>query len=312
MKKKMMKQVMAMSVICTLAGTGVACGNTAEMTETTTESLVETTTESSVEESTSEVSESVDETLKVVSMGPNITEILYSVDAGGMVVGRTDYCDFPAEVLEVESVGGLREPNIEKIIELQPDVVIASTHFEDEVGEKLEDAGITVEVLYEETEVEGVYTMIESIGDLVGKEEQASQVVADMQAAIDETTQAIEGLDPVSVYYVVGFGEFGDYTAGGDTFIHDMLTVAGGENVAADVEGWNYTLEALIEKDPEYIIIRAGDKETFMSDANYANLTAVKEDRVFEIDNNLLDRQGVRNAEGIQVIAEILHAEAFQ
>lgn len=248
---------------------------------------------------------------KIVSLGPNITEIIYQLEASDKLVGRTEYCDYPAEVSKVQSVGTLSKPNIETIISLQPDLVIASTHVKEEDANKLKEVGIPVVVLYEKHDVEGVYTMINTLGIAFNREAQAKETIEAMKEKIADVEKAVKDLEPKSVYYVVGYGEGGDYTAGGDTFVAGMLKLAGGDNIASDVEGWSYSLETLLEKDPEYIIVRKGEKEAFKSSPNYKTLTAVKEDKVVEIDNNLLDRQSYRNADGVLELAKILHPEAF-
>lgn len=252
-----------------------------------------------------------EEPKKIVSLGPNITEIIYQLEASDKLVGRTEYCDYPAEVSKVPTVGTLYTPNIETIVSLEPDLVIASTHVKEEDAAKLKEVGIPVVILYEEHQVDGVYTIIDTMGTALNRKVQAQETVDAMKKTIEEVKTAVDGLESKTVYYVVGYGEGGDYTAGGDTFVSNILTLAGGNNIANDVEGWNYSLETLLEKDPEYIIVRKGEKEAFKSSPNYKGLTAVKEDKVVEIDNNLLNRQSYRNAEGILELAKILHPEAF-
>ncbi|BCN28788.1 ABC transporter substrate-binding protein [Anaeromicropila herbilytica] len=252
------------------------------------------------------------EPTKVVSMAPNITELIYKLGVESKLVGRTDYCDYPEEVKNVESVGTLTEPNIEKITSLQPDIVIASTHFSEETEKQLADLGIKVVVLYEEHDIEGVYTMIQTLGTMFNVNDKATNLVSDMKTSIDETKKAVKGLETPSVYYVVGFGEYGDYTAGGDTFIGQLITLAGGKNIAADVKGWSYSLESLMEADPDIIIVPNDMKDSFMKATNYKDLTAVKNNRVYGIDKNILERQGYRNAEGLATIAKIFHPEAFK
>jgi iron complex transport system substrate-binding protein len=236
---------------------------------------------------------------------------MYKLDAGDKLVGRSDYCDYPEEVSEIESVGNLTTPDIEKIVSLEPDVVIVSTHFDEENTKKLEELGIPVITLYEENDVTGVYDMITTLGTAINKNNEAKECVSQMQATIQEVTDAVEGEEKPSVYYVVGFGEYGDYTAGGDTFIGGLIELAGGDNIAKDVSGWNITLEEIVEADPSIIVISEYSKEAFMSDSNYADLTAVKEGNVYTIDTNMLDRQGYRNAEGVRALAEIFHPEVF-
>ncbi|SFR72558.1 ABC transporter substrate-binding protein [Anaeromicropila populeti] len=249
---------------------------------------------------------------KVVSMAPNITELMFALGAEDKLVGRTDYCDYPEEAAQIESVGTLTTPDIEKIISLQPDVVIASTHFTEESEEKLTELGIKVILLYEEHEVEGVYTILDTLGTILNEKDSAAALVTEMKTSIEETKAAVAGLETPSVYYVVGFGEYGDYTAGGDTFVGQLITLAGGNNIAQDVSGWSYTLESLVEADPDIIIIAEGMKESFVTADNYKELSAVKNGNVYGIDNNTVERQGYRNAEGIRALAEIFHPDAFK
>lgn len=290
-----------------------------EQTEVTTD--FESATESSAEETQypftitdSQGSELTfdSEPMKVVSMAPNITEMMYQLGLESKLVGRTNYCDYPEQVSSIESVGTLREPDIEKIISLEPDVVIASTHFSEEANKKLIDLGVKVVVLYEEFEIEGVYSIITSMGTLLNANETAKTVVHDMNKTITEIKLRIEGLHKPSVYYVVGYGEYGDYTAGGDTFIGQMLSLAGGNNIAQDISGWSYTLEGLVEADPDIIIIPKDLKADFETAENYKDLSAVKNGHVYEINKDLVERQGYRNAQGLRALAEIIHPEAFQ
>lgn len=252
------------------------------------------------------------EPTKVVSMGPNITEMLYAIGVGDRLVGRTDYCDFPEEALSVESIGTLETPNVEKIVSLNPDVVIGSTHFSEDTEKQLTDLGIKVVVLYEEKDVTGVYTILETLGTIFSVDGNAKTVVEDMKTTIDETVAAVKDLEAPSVYYVVGYGEYGDYTAGGDTFAGQLITLAGGNNIAKDVSGWSYSLESLLEADPEIIILPEYYYTNFINAEHYKDLGAVKNNKVFVVDQNLLERQGNRNAEGIRALAEIFHADAFR
>ena len=114
-----------------------------------------------------------------------------------------------------------------------------------------------------------------------------------------------------TVYYVVGYGEYGDYTAGGDTFVNGILTAAGGDNIASDVEGWSYSTETLLEKDPQYVILNAYNEEGFCTTDPYTELSAVKNGFVETIDTNMLDRQGPRNADAVVELAQMLHPECF-
>lgn len=249
---------------------------------------------------------------RIVSVAPNLTELVYELGAGDLLVGRSDYCDYPQEVSEVESIGSISAPDMEKLISLEPDLVLVSTHFDEENTEKLQELSVPVLTLYEENSMEGVYDMIETLGEALSCGTQAADCIRQMQETIAEVEDKIKGLEAPSVYYVVDFGEYGDYTAGGDTFVGKLLEAAGGDNIAKEVTGWNMTLEQIIENDPSIIIIREYRKDEFMNSPNYSGLTAVKEGKVYGIDSNVLDRQGYRNAEGIRMLAEIFHPEAFE
>lgn len=251
---------------------------------------------------------------RIISLAPAITEIVYALGKGDNLIARTDYCDYPEEVANIESIGEIMDPNIEKIVELEPDIAIASAHFQKETLEKLEEAGIKVVILYEEESFEGAYFVIEQVGKVINAQKEAEQIVADMKATVEEVVQKVEGRERPSVYYVVGFGEWGDYTAGGDTFIGQLIEMAGGKNAADDVEGWSYSLEKLIEKNPDHFICSKNDnhKEQLKVAEHYKDLDAIANDRILEIDKNKLERQGPRLAEGLREIAEYLHPDAFK
>lgn len=251
---------------------------------------------------------------RIISAAPSITELIYALGKDKELVGRTDYCDYPEKVKGVESIGSLTDPNIEKIIELKPDIVIASTHFKEDVTKKLEDLGIKVVVLYNTEDFNGAYSTITTLGQIVNARDKAEEVVSSIKEKVENIKKTVEGKDAPKVYYVVGFGKNGDYTATGDTFIAQMLEMAGGQNIAKDAAGWSYSLEKIIENDPEYIIISKnyGMKDEFMSTEGYKELSAVKNNKVIEIDNNLIDRQGPRLGEGLEALARILHPDLFK
>lgn len=253
------------------------------------------------------------EPTKVISVAPNITETIFAIGAGNKLVGRTNYCDFPVEVKNIPSVGTLTAPNIEKIAELKPDIVVASTHFKPEVAKKLEELGIKVVVLYSQETYEGVYKTIGDMGKILNAQEQADKVVNDMKAKVQLVQDKVKGLNKPSLYYVVSYGK-SQNTAGKDTFIGKIIEMAGAKNAADDVTGWTYSLEKLVEKNPDLMVCSKANnaKKGIQAENGYKELKAVKEDKLFEIDNNLLDRQGPRLADGLYELAKIAHPEAFK
>jgi iron complex transport system substrate-binding protein len=124
-------------------------------------------------------------------------------------------------------------------------------------------------------------------------------------------SDTVEGLSKPTVYYAVSYGEYGDYTAGGDTFVNKMISLAGGVNIAEDVSGWSYSLEKLVEQDPDIILVNQYMLEDFLATPPYNELSAVLNGRVYGINSDLIEHQGYRNAEGVAVLAEIFYPEAF-
>lgn len=250
---------------------------------------------------------------RVVSLAPNITEIVFALGKGGALVGRTDYCDYPAEAGEIQSVGSITNPNIEKIVQLNPDIVIASTHFQKAVLTKLESLGITVAVLDGEDSFDGVYQTIEQVGKVLHSEEAAAELISEMKQKVADITSKVRNACKPKVYYVVFYGDSGFYTAGEGTFIGNMLNMAGAENAAGDFKGWQYSLEKLVEKNPDLLVCSKfyHTKEAIGGAPGFKDLKAVKEGKILEIDHNLLDRQGPRLVEGLEALARLFHPEIF-
>lgn len=250
----------------------------------------------------------------VVSLAPSMTETMYALGLETSLAARTDYDDYPADVLDIPSIGSMTEPNIEAIVEINPDVIFATNMVSAESLKKLEELGYPVLVMSGEDNLEGVYDILTKVGVIFNETDKSEAIVEGMKSDVAYVTEALEGVEKKSVYYVVGYGEYGDYTAGGDTFIGQLIEMAGGENIAADVSGWSYSLEKIVEADPEIIIVSQhyDTKAGFVATPNYQDLTAVKEGNVYEIDNNKLDRQGPRLAEGLVDLAKIIHPEIFE
>jgi len=250
---------------------------------------------------------------KVVSLGPNITETIFAVGAESKLVGRTDFCDYPEEAKKVQAVGKLTDPSIEKIAELKPDLVFASTHVKPEAEKKLKELGIKVVYLYSEESFEGVYKTIGDVGKILNSQQGSDKVVADMKAKVAMVQDKVKGLNKPTLYYVVGYGK-SQFTAGKDTFIGKIIEMAGAKNTADDATGWSYSLEKLIEKNPDILVCSMyfDSKKGIQAAEGYKDLKAVKGGKLYEIDNNMLDRQGPRLADGLYELAKIVHPEAFK
>jgi iron complex transport system substrate-binding protein len=249
---------------------------------------------------------------RVVTLSPGATETIFALKKENVLVGRSDYDDYPEAVSKIEKVGGLENPNIEKITELKPDLVIAGAHFSKEVLKKLEDLGIKVAVLYGEDSFDGAYKNILDTSEVLGVKEDGQKIVDGMKKKVTEVEDNLKNAKKVKLYYVVDFGKE-DYTAGGDTFVGQLIEKAGGDNIAKDVKGWNYSFEKIVENNPDMIIVsdKYDTKKRFIQSDRYKDLSAAKANKVFEIDDNMLVRQGPRQADGLEALAKILHPEAF-
>lgn len=246
--------------------------------------------------------------LRIVSLAPAITETLFAMGYGERIVGRSDYCNYPPEAYNIEVAGTLMELNMENIVLMKPDLIIAGTHFPKENVQALENSGYQVVVLMGQGRFEGTYEgVIRPIGRILDDPEAAEELIESMEQIRLTAMERVKKF-PYSptVYYVVGFGEGGDWTAGGDTFIGQMLSMAGSVNIAQDLSGWAYNLESLVEKDPDIIIVPEWALESFPKTPVYSDLSASRNGRIFSIDEDLISRQGPRLTEGLVSLVDII------
>ncbi|KAF0091658.1 MAG: iron complex transport system substrate-binding protein [Fusobacteria bacterium] len=250
---------------------------------------------------------------KVVSLSPVTTEIIAAIGGLDKLVGRTSYCDYPKEVKEVDEIGDLITVNVEKIVELDPDLVIGSAYLDQGVRDQLENAGMTVVTIYTEDSFEGTYKDIETIGKILGKTKGAAQVVAEMKDKVESIKEKVaKAKTTPSVYFVVGFGAGGEFTATGDTFIHQMIEMAGGKNIAYDGVQWSFSLEKIVERNPELVIYSSMlDKNELIRTNGFKDLDSVKKGSVLSIEANLIERTGPRLAEGLEELAKLIHPELY-
>lgn len=242
---------------------------------------------------------------RVVALSAADCEVLYAVGAGDTLVGRGEYCDYPAEVLEVPSVQSGYDTNIEQIIALEPQVLLMSTmaQTEEQIAQ-LEEAGIKV-VVSDAQDIEGVYTAVEMIGKLMGKEKEAEQVIISMQTAFADLSNSTAGRGK-TVYFEVSPLEYGLWTAGSGTFMNEIAEMLGMKNIFDDVQGWaEISEEQVIERNPDYIVtitMYFGEgptpEEEIMGRTGWENVTAVKNGAILNLVNNELSRPTPRLKDG--------------
>lgn len=254
-----------------------------------------------------------------VSMIPSNTEIAYEMGLGDKLVGVSDFDNYPEEVAEIDKIGG-QEFNVEQIISLQPDLVLAH---ESGVGtwadglQQLRDAGMNVFVVENAETFDEVYDTISVIGQVSGAVEEADALVQQMEAQVAEVEERASGIEERKSVFVEIGSEPELYTAGAGTFIDEMLNIIQADNVAGDQQGWvSMDPEAVVSANPDIIITTEGGYvenavDQIKSRSGYGAVTAVQEDAVFEMDPDTVTRSGPRLAEGLLTMAEAIYPEAF-
>lgn len=245
-----------------------------------------------------------------VSLTPANTEILFALGLGDKVVGVDAYSDYPAEALEVGAiVGDYTGPNLEMIVSLKPDVIFASTTLQSDVVDQLEQLGLKV-VCVEPTRYAEVYEGIQLIADVMDAD--ASVLLHDMKAKEEAALAKVIAGESKKVYFALSFGEYGNWSAGPDTFIDEMITLAGGNNVAAStaVQWPEYSMEQLVLDDPDLIVVSAyapGVAQELMESEGYKDLRCVKDGKVYEIDANTSSRPGPRIVDALESFVELIN-----
>ncbi|MCK9222606.1 MAG: helical backbone metal receptor [Limnochordia bacterium] len=249
----------------------------------------------------------------VISLAPGVTEKLFALGVGDRIKGRTTYCNYPAEVGNIPLVGTLDEPDLELMLSLEPDAVIAETHFKEEILKQLKAAGIMTIARKSPEDVSGIYSYMLDLGMLFNKNYEARALVASMKSKAARTEYILQDIpleDRPTAYYVVGTGQWGEYTAGRDTFISRLIALAGAVNVADDVEGWSYSLERLIEHDPDYIFGNDFNLDTMLANDNYRVLSALTGKNYLVIDQDVIERAAPRALdEGLRVLVGLFHPD---
>ncbi|HBN04262.1 MAG TPA: ABC transporter substrate-binding protein [Bacteroidales bacterium] len=249
--------------------------------------------------------------MKVVSVSPAVTEILFALDCGDRLIGRTDFCNYPPEAKNIKSIGGINNTNLEEVIKLKPDLVITSSIFTKKMFQTIEDAGIPIISFRETNTIEGLYETIEMLGEVMDKETKAKSIIDSFKEDLKNVKIKRDSVQKIrktttlpKVYYVVGFGQMGDFSAGKNTFINEIITLAQGDNIAKESLNWSFSKEEIFANQPDYIFIRKEDSAQFVKTHPYTHLKAVKGNKVFGIESNLMDILSPRTIKAIEFISE--------
>lgn len=252
---------------------------------------------------------------RVVSLIPSATEILVAVGAGDRLVGRTDFDRGPA-VDALPSVGGGMNPSIEAIVALRPDLVLGwETKGDQSTRERLEELGVPVFAV-EADDTTDVFRTVGSLGRLTGRAPAADSLSAGLRRELAEVAASVAGRPQPTVFFLVWNDP--PMTAGPGTFISQVLGVAGGRNVFADVAGeWpNVALEEIVRRQPDFLVLPQGEKggahdvAQLRGAPGWRELRAMREGRVVTIDSEMMNRPGPRLGEAARALRDALHPDA--
>jgi iron complex transport system substrate-binding protein len=252
---------------------------------------------------------------RVISLAPNLTEIVFAVGGDRALVGRTSYCDYPPEAKSVTEVGDTLHPSLERVISLKPQVVLISTASQLEVfTQQLQDQNIAVFVT-DPHDLEGVFRTIGQVGEILGKKENAAALVQMLRRRTNAVEEAVKQKPPVRVFYQLSAEPL--YTAGHDAFVTDLMRRAGAISVTADIPGaWpKYSSESALAAKPDAIILPTGGS---MGNGNSTVTEALRQSpavlqgHVYKINDDHLVRPGPRAIDGLEEMARALHPDAFK
>ncbi len=256
---------------------------------------------------------------RIVSFGPSITEILFALGLEEKVVGVEDYSDYPEAAKSKPKIGNAFNPSLEKIVELEPDLVL--TVKQEQLNMELDALGIKFMVL-DPKDIDGILGDIELVGEITGTKKRAEELIEDMQDSISQVIAQVKDAPKVSVFFIIDATDLTlPWTAGTGSFIDALITMAGGENIAAKGQGaWvQFSLEQIVSSDPEIIIIQTMtggiptvSKEVLEKNPAWGEMTAVKQGKIRFIDGDLVSRPGPRIVQGLEAMVKIIHPELFE
>ena len=257
---------------------------------------------------------------RIISLSPSSTEILFALCLGGTIVGTDDYSDYPAEAKQLTHVGSAYPSfNIETIVSLKPDVVVAFGYTLPDYVTKLRSLGIPVVVLAPK-DVSGVINDITLVGKITGATAQAITLTTSIQNSLNTIESKIKGVTAPRVLWEFDATDPGKpWVAGPGSFNDALITLAGGVDIGASgsTASWQMNSEDIIKADPQIIILDdfqwGTTVESVSARPGWTVITAVKENAIYPItDSNLTDRPGPRIIDGLELLAKLIHPEIFK
>ncbi len=253
---------------------------------------------------------------KIVSLTPSNTEMLFALGLGEYVVGVDAFSDYPEEALSIEKIGDFNGPNVEAIVALEPDIVFAGNKLQADAVAQLKDVGLNVAAV-EATTYEEIYSSIKLVGDLTATSDKAEEIIAAMkekESQIVAMAQEYQG-EPITAYYVISAGEYGNWTSGPGSLINDMFAMLN-IDVITDIEpsaAWmDFSLEVLVAEDPDILLLSSMAYlaiDDLCALDGYKELTACKQDGVVMVNGAVTERPSVRIVDGLEEIYNAVYGE---
>lgn len=247
---------------------------------------------------------------RIISLAPSNTELLFALGLGDNVVGVTDWCNYPPEALDKEKVGAYDAPDIETVLALSPDLILAAHGLPLETIDTMEELGLTVFGI-KSTDLDDLLDDIRTVGDITGKEAEADALTSDMAARIQAVVDETEGLEHrPKTFYVVWHDPL--FAVGSETFIHELIEKAGGENIFADLIGYPIvSIEEVLARDPEVIITSVWCYDWAINATELVGINATETGRIYTVDDDLVQRPGPRIVQGLEWFAYFIHPAIF-
>lgn len=254
---------------------------------------------------------------RVIALAPSITEIIFALDRQSCLVGVTRYSDYPPETAAIPRVGVYVQPDLEKILALNPDLCIAIKDGNPEqVAKRLEGLNVPVYAV-DPRNLDGVMQTIGEIGDLLDARKQAEALVGRMRSRIDFVRARIaEAATRPRVFFQIGISPI--VSAGMDTFANEIIELAGGENLAKGETAYpRYSREQLLALFPDVIVITSMDRGGVFEAARaelekWTQIPAARNHRIHLVDSNIFDRPTPRLVEALELMARLIHPEQFE
>jgi iron complex transport system substrate-binding protein len=250
------------------------------------------------------------EPARIVSIVPSITEMLYAVGLGDKIVGVTAWCTFPEAAKKVDKIGDMNI-NIEAVLAKRPDLVVADMSMSGSTVAKLRELGLTV-LAVNARNLDEMMEALLILGRAGGREEAARKLADSLRARVLKVKDAVSRASTKPSVFVEIWNE-PLMTAGNDTYVHELIVLAGGRNIAESVSGWPvFSTEMVISQNPHIILLTNFNKAEVMARKAWAGLSAVLLGRVVEVDPDILVRSGPRLVDGLEELARLLHPELWK